>query len=151
MPALSLHHAGRTVSDMDAALRFYRDQLGMKVVVDDEVMGGEEVSRFIGLENVELRAVFLSVDGQLPYMELLEYRSPRGAALRGDETPADIGATHPCILVDDVRAEQERLSAEGVRFAGPALYADAGPFKGQWAAYCYDPDGQVVELWSIDD
>jgi catechol 2,3-dioxygenase-like lactoylglutathione lyase family enzyme len=103
----------------------------------------------VGLEDVVLRAVFLSVDGQLPYMELIEYRSPRSVPLRGDETPADVGAAHPCLLVDDVPAEYERLRALGVEFSGPPLLADEGVFSGQWAAYCVDPDGQVVELWSI--
>jgi len=151
MASLSLHHAGRTVSDMEASLRFYRDLLGLKVVVDDDVLAGEEISQMIGIEGAELRAVFLSADGQLPFMELIEYRAPQGRPLSGNERTNDIGATHPCILVDDVQAEYERLQAAGVEFAGPPLYADAGVFKGQWAAYCLDPDGQPVELWSISD
>ena len=35
MTVLGVHHAGRTVRDMDASLRFYRDLMGFRVD-DDE-------------------------------------------------------------------------------------------------------------------
>jgi catechol 2,3-dioxygenase-like lactoylglutathione lyase family enzyme len=147
MSTLSMHHGGRTVADMDSALRFYRDLLGMQVV-DDDVLEGPEISTMVNIDDARLRAVFLSPDGQPPYMELIQYFGAPARPLDGSESAADIGNTHVCVLVDDIQAEFDRLRGAGVRFNGPPLYTDGGFFKGEWAAYCYDPDGCVVELWA---
>jgi len=143
----ALHHAGRTVQAMDEVLPFYRDILGLKVV-DDDVLEGEDISRMVGLENARLRAVMLSVDGDIPFAELIEYYSPSSRPLTGTALPSDVGNAHFCLLVDDIHAECERLSREGVRFTGPPIVAEAGVFVGEWSAYCYDPEGQIIELWA---
>jgi catechol 2,3-dioxygenase-like lactoylglutathione lyase family enzyme len=149
MAILGMHHAGRTVQDMDRALGFYRDLLGLKVV-DDDVLHGPEVSDMVGLPDARLRAVMLSIDGETPFVELIEYARPNSKPLAGDEQASDIGNSHFCILVDSMKSEVERLTSAGVRFSGAPFMADAGVFIGQWAVYCYDPDGLIVELWSHD-
>jgi lactoylglutathione lyase len=147
MNVLAVHHAGRTVADMDASLGFYRDLLGLKVV-DDDTLDGPELSELVGLAGARLRAVMLSIDGQTPFAELIQYLAPESRPLRGDEAASDVGDAHFCFLVDDIEAECARLKAAGVRFTGAPLLATEGTFEGEWAAYCYDPDGLLVELWS---
>jgi hypothetical protein len=39
--------------------------------------------------------------------------------------------------------------AEGVRFTGEPQEVDAGYFAGHRTAYCFDPDGLIVELWQV--
>jgi lactoylglutathione lyase len=148
MNVLGVHHAGHTVADMERSLGFYRDLLGLSVY-DDEVLEGPEISEMIGIENAKLRAVFLTVDGKRPFVELIEYYTPQGRQLTGDERPPDIGNAHFSFLVADIHEAKRALESKGVTFAGAPLYADEGVFKGEWAAYCYDPDGMVVELWSL--
>jgi catechol 2,3-dioxygenase-like lactoylglutathione lyase family enzyme len=147
MTVLGVHHGGRTVADMGLALTFYRDLLGMRVV-DDDVLEGPEISKMVAVENARLRAVFLSPTGGPPYVELIEYAGNPGHELGASTSAADIGNTHVCLLVDDIHTEYRRLHAAGVRFTSPPFYTDEGFFKGEWAAYCYDPDGCVVELWA---
>ena len=36
----SLHHTGLTISNLERSLRFWRDAMGMTVVVDQEKKGG---------------------------------------------------------------------------------------------------------------
>jgi glyoxylase I family protein len=144
------HHHGRTVSDMETALRFYRDLLGLQVV-DDADLEGAEMSEFLGLEDVRIRAVMLSADGQAPYMELFQFRSPRVTAAGGGPAPNLKGTAHPCFLVDDIHAEFDRLSKAGVGFTRPPLQIDGGPFEGQWILYGFDPDGAIVEFWSVPE
>ena len=55
-------HAGVTVSDMDAALRFYRDLLGLEVESRRELEGAYAGS-IVGLEIDSIEAVFLTVPG----------------------------------------------------------------------------------------
>jgi lactoylglutathione lyase len=146
MPVVAVHHGGRTVADMERALAFYRDLLGLQVV-DDDVQEGPEVSQLVGVEDAQLRLVFMSPDGNAPYVELIEYTRSAGRKPDGGELASDVGNTHVCLLVDDIHKEQERLAAAGVKFNGPPVQDDAY-FKGEWCTYCYDPDGFVVELWS---
>lgn len=133
---------------MDRSLGFYRDLLGMKVVLDTE-MSGEMLSREVALEGAHLRLVELVPDDELFFLELLEYLSPRGKRYPSDATCADVGADHVALMVDDIRVAHQRLSEQGVRFTAEPQEVDAGFFKGHWTAYCYDPDGLVVELWQV--
>jgi catechol 2,3-dioxygenase-like lactoylglutathione lyase family enzyme len=148
MPVIGMHHAGRTVQVMENVLPFYCKLLGLQVV-DDEFLEGQEFSRLVGVEEAKVRAVMLSVDGQVPFVELVEFLWPDSRLLSGTEKTSDVGNAHFCLLVDDIHAEYERLREAGIRFTGPPIVADEGRFKGEWAAYCFDPEGQAVELWAL--
>ena len=143
-----MHHVSRGVSDMDAALGFYRDLLGMEVVLDTE-MSGEMLDAEVGLDGAKLRFVLLRGSGAMPFLELLQYRAPAGRPHPADATPADVGAHHIALVVNDIRVAHERLAAGGVRFTAPPQEVDSGTLRGHWTAYCFDPDGQVVELWQL--
>lgn len=148
MTVRAVHHAGLTVSNMESSLHFYRDIMGL-TVVDDDILSGKEVSEFVGVPDARLRAVMLAPGGRgTPYVELIEYLQPQGRPVRSSPQASDVGSSHFCFLVDSMSGEIERLRAHGVRFTSAPLLADAGPFKGQWSAYCFDPDGFIVELWS---
>jgi catechol 2,3-dioxygenase-like lactoylglutathione lyase family enzyme len=142
-----IHHTSRTVSDMERSLAFYRDLLGMPVVLDTE-MRGEMLDREVAMEGSHLRFVLLDSGGDT-YLELLHYYSPAGAPFPSGAKPADVGAHHVALLVDDIEAAYEQLSSAGVRFTHPPQEVDAGSFRGHRTAYCYDPDGLIVELWQV--
>ena len=141
------HHYGRVVSDIDAALAFYRDQLGFEEIVTEDLTG-VEIEAQVGLSDVELRVVMLTRGPGGPMLELLHYRRPPSPP--GARTPRpqnELGSDHMCILVDDINAEYERLLAAGVQFTSPPQYVGAGHFEGDWCVFCLDPDGLTVELW----
>jgi len=95
-----LDHVGIAVGDLDEALRFYRDALGL------EVEGSEEVG------SQRVRAHFVPV-GQ-PKIELLEATSPDSTIAKyvGRRGP---GLHHITFRVDDLPAALEALKARGVR------------------------------------
>jgi lactoylglutathione lyase len=138
-------HAGVTVSDMDEALRFYRDTLGLEVdwVGDTE---GDYRWRVWGLEAEQVKVAFLRVPGSDSMVELFEFggveRHPASAR------PCDYGAGHFCMYVSDADAMYERLVANGyrARSEGPVL-AESGPREGAKILYAIDPDGFHVELY----
>ena len=146
MTALSVHHAGRTVRDLDASLRFYRDLMGFRVD-DDEMLEGEDISRFVGVEGARLRAVMLSLHGRSPFIELTEFLDPPSTGIDGAKAVSAVGSGHISVLVGDIHEVFERLSAAGVAFNGPPIPVTEGTFAGQWVAACLDPDGLMVELW----
>jgi catechol 2,3-dioxygenase-like lactoylglutathione lyase family enzyme len=140
-----VHHVSRTVSDLDRSLTFYRDLLGLEVFSEEE-LEGETLEQVVGLSDARLRVVELSVEGSC-LLELIEYHAPGGSPFPASASPADVGANHVALLVEDCVAAYETLSAAGVRFTSPPTMIGGGPFEGTLATYCFDPDGLIVELW----
>jgi catechol 2,3-dioxygenase-like lactoylglutathione lyase family enzyme len=132
---------------MDKSLRFYRDVLGLDLVLDTE-MAGEMLEREVALDGAHLRFVLLQANGA-PFVELIQYYSPVGARLPLDAGCADIGAHHVALLVSDMRNAYRDLTQAGVVFTASPQEVDSGYFRGHWTAYCYDPDGLIVELWQL--
>ena len=65
----AFRHTGIVVSDMDTALKFYKDMLELKLVVDT-VEESEHVDKILGLSSVRLRIVKLSIGNGI-LLELL--------------------------------------------------------------------------------
>jgi catechol 2,3-dioxygenase-like lactoylglutathione lyase family enzyme len=146
-PIRGIHHTSRSVGDMDRSLGFYRNLLGMEVLLDT-VMEGEMLDREVGLEGARVRVVELGVEGE-PMLELLGYTSPQPREWADDLRPSDAGAHHIALIVDDIAASHTALTEAGVEFTYPPQEVDAGYFEGHWTAYCFDPDHLIVELWQL--
>ncbi len=145
MSVTGFFHAGVTVSDMDEALRFYRDALGLELISDGWT-GGDSARRVWGMEPGKVRIVFLGVPGSDTVLELFEFqgieRHPASAR------PCDFGAGHMCLFVDDAEAIHSRALEHGYRSrGGEVVTIDRGPHAGAKAVYLVDPDGYHVELY----
>jgi catechol 2,3-dioxygenase-like lactoylglutathione lyase family enzyme len=132
---------------MDRSLGFYRDLLGMDVLLDT-VMEGEMLDREVGLDGARVRVVELGIEGE-PMLELLGYTSPVPRDWEDGLRPCDAGAHHIALTVDDIEASHKALSEAGIEFTYPPQEVDAGYFAGHRTAYCYDPDHLIVELWQV--
>ena len=93
----TLHHAGMTVSDLDRALGFWRDALGMETVVDQESRGGY-FEAIVGEHDVVVRTHHLAFGGQGARVELFQFSRRRR---QHRSRPADVGFAHVCVAVDD--------------------------------------------------
>ncbi|WP_081927172.1 VOC family protein [Halobellus rufus] len=137
------HHYGVTVSNMKEALSFYRDTLGLEIVseglIEPDTEDGRKFSNFVGVDNPEVKVVFLDAGGC--QVELLEYRSPEGTNANEGVSNNDTGASHFCLEVDDIDEIYEELAAD-IEF----LYEPVTLSKGVRVAYMFDPDGNIVEL-----
>lgn len=142
-PLRAVFHSSFTVSSVERSLEFYRDILGMTVVVD-QVSDNRYISELVGLPDVNLRAVYLELPGDRYRLELIEYIHPRSEA---GPTPINgVGGTHLCFYVDDLEAVYEALSARGVEFVSPPVDIAAGANLGARGVYLRDPDGITLEL-----
>jgi catechol 2,3-dioxygenase-like lactoylglutathione lyase family enzyme len=83
---LGIDHTAITVSDTDASLAFYRDQLGLRLAGESENYGPEQ-EHLNGVFGARLRITALRAKAG-PGIELLEYLSPRG----GRAVPSDARA-----------------------------------------------------------
>jgi catechol 2,3-dioxygenase-like lactoylglutathione lyase family enzyme len=146
MSAATLHHVGLTVSDLDASLRFWGDALGMQTVVRQERQGGylEAIVREPG-------AHVLQAQLELPEggarVELFQYVAPEGETVHA--RPRDVGFAHVAVRCTDLDDRLERLLAAGGEAFGDVIEVDAGVNAGARAVYVRDPDGHVLELFSV--
>jgi methylmalonyl-CoA epimerase len=95
-----LDHIGIAVANLDEALTFYRDALGLEVAVPEDV------------PSQRVRAHFMPAGGAaLELLEATAEESPiaKFVAKRGP------GLHHITLRVDDIAAALERLKARGVR------------------------------------
>ena len=139
----SIHHTGLTVSSLERALAFYRDALGLEVVMEQEKSGGY-LTAITGYPDAHVRMAHLVTPaGQR--LELFEYVEPRGRTTPGE--PCDVGITHVCLIVADVHDAYQRLVAAGAEPFSEPVAIDTGANTGAWGLYVRDPDGIVLELF----
>jgi len=101
----TLDHIGIAVSNLDEALAFYRDALGLDVQMPEEV------------SSQRVRAQFIQAgQGALELLEATDQDSPiaKYVAKRGP------GLHHITLRVDDISAALARLKAHGVRLIDDA-------------------------------
>jgi lactoylglutathione lyase len=137
-------HGGITVADMDRALLFYRDGLGLETEFD-RILDAPYLRAVLGMDFRDIRAVYLRIPGG-GFVELLEYRGIE--RLPAVSRPCDYGAGHLCLYVDDVGAMHARLVEMGYRARSENVVdITAGPNAGARSCYMADPDGYAVELF----
>lgn len=142
-PVTGVFHGGVTVSDLDRALRFYRDALGLPVAHDRDTTAAY-LGQILGIEEPDLRIAFLRIPDSDTYLELLEYRNVErvSAAAR----PWDPGNGHLCLYVSGVDELHRSLVAAGYQARSAPTDITSGPNAGARAVYVSDPDGYWVEL-----
>ena len=138
-----LDHVSVTVSDMDRSLAFYCGLLGLKEV-ERHRLEGETISKMAGKPNVVMDVVRIVAPGT-PGIEidLQQYHAPEGGV--SDAGLGDVGHSHICFGVPDIRAAYRDLSARGVEFVSEPVSFDL-----EWGivrvAFFKDPDGYVLEF-----
>lgn len=139
----AIHHTGLTVSNLEQALGFYRDVLGLEVVMEQEKSGGY-LAAITGYADVHVRMAHLVTPaGQR--LELFEYVEPRGAPTRSE--PRDRGISHICLVVESVDDAFLRLVAAGAEPFSDPVAIDSGANTGARGLYVRDPDGIILELF----
>ena len=126
----TLDHIGIAVSNLDEALAFYRDALGLDVQMPEEV------------SSQRVRAQFIQAgQGALELLEATDQDSPiaKYVAKRGP------GLHHITLRVDDISAALARLKAHGVRLIDDAPRLGA---HGSLVAFIHPSSahGVLVEL-----
>lgn len=124
-----LDHVAVRVSDVDRALEFYGELLGLPV---------RDRGKF--------------EDGELPFVAVVA--GGRHLHLVPTDEPIDVGGEHVCLLFrsDDtdsrgaIEAFLDELREAGVGIEEGEPRERLGAYGRDWAAYVRDPDGRRVEL-----
>lgn len=138
-------HTGFTVADIERSIVFYRDLLGMTLVMQQE---GRRpyLATITGFAEVYIKTAYLAVTPAANHvLELLEYTShPAPPTPRETNRP---GNAHLCFRVTDIQAAHRRLTAHGVTFISPPAEITSGVNAGASGCYLRDPDGFTIELF----
>jgi catechol 2,3-dioxygenase-like lactoylglutathione lyase family enzyme len=145
---LSQHHVSFTVSNLKRSEDFFDQVLGFR-----RIAGGRYdfpyIARTVGYPNAVLDIALLTLNGE-PFqskglmIELIEYVQPKGEPT--DTSTCRPGSAHLCFVVDDLRAEYERMSAMGVEFISSPNEVTYGVNKGALAVYFKGPDNIRLEM-----
>lgn len=140
----ALYHTGFIVSDLERAVAFYRDLLGMRVERPPTELVGEWISGVVGYPGTRIKSAYVGV-GDGHSIELIQYLTPYPGPSAGPARNR-IGAAHAGMLVDDVRGWYEKLVAAGVTVTGPPALRDLAFPWARYAIYFQDPDGNWLEF-----
>lgn len=136
--AWSWHHSGLVVSQLDAAIAFYRESLGYEVEFLVRDMD-EQFRRTVGVAGVVCDLAQLIAPMSTTRLELIEVREvPTGLS---PALPVHVGVGHGAYQVVDLDA-----SIAGLIAAGGSLVGEIVDFSEGRAVYCWSPAGTVVEL-----
>jgi len=123
---MRLLHTMIRVNDLDESLRFYCDQLGMKLLRKKDYPTGKFTLAFVGYDSEDESAV----------IELTH---------NWDTHEYDLGNAfgHIALGVDDIYAKCDELKGKGVN-----VTREPGPMKhgGSTIAFIEDPNGYKIEL-----
>ena len=135
-------HASFTVTDLDAAVAFWRDAMGFQV---EEVSPRTQpwLGEVVGVPGATCRIAHLLGFGV--HLEFIAYDEPHQA--ENVFGPANRpGAAHVAFLVHDIRVFVQRMLAHGATQVGDVAYCTGGHAGGSHAVYLRDPNGVIVEL-----
>src|SRR5213593_1851892 len=95
-----LEHVGIAVTDVSAAIAFYRDALGLEVGVPEEVASQHVRARFVGVGDAKLELLEATASDS-PIARFLEKRGP--------------GLHHITLKVENIDAALAELKARGAK------------------------------------
>jgi glyoxylase I family protein len=139
-------HIGITVRDMETALKFYVEVLGMEKI-GEETFAGEEASRLTQVPGTVLRAAYLRGGKEIkgPPLELLHFEEPASEGIGEAVELRNPGITEIAFWVDDIDKTYQELQDRGVEFYSPPQLFQFAGYKAK-AVYFRGPDRTTLEL-----
>jgi catechol 2,3-dioxygenase-like lactoylglutathione lyase family enzyme len=143
-----LAHTGVCVPDCEAAVAFYRDVLGLRVLSPPYVMSGNEIRDDMGelVSDPTMKAAIVGFgdDGDR-VLEVIEYLNVGGGRRPDVDARTDLtvpGLSHVGLVCEDIEATRTELESKGVRFLVRGI-ADVARVRTTWFV---DPWGVVFIL-----
>ena len=136
-----MDHAAISVKDMDKAIAFYRDVIGMEQVLDREFSEG--MAKLIKVPGTQVRIVHMKLGDVI--VELFDYGYPKGREPRPDPQQSDYGITHIGFMVEDFSETLQHLRDHGCELLGEAVEIRPGVF----VAYLHGVEHEIIEIREI--
>ncbi|MHA7649701.1 VOC family protein [Mycobacterium sp. ML4] len=140
-----LAHAGVCVPDCEAAVAFYRDVLGLRVLSPPYIMAGNAIRDDMGelVSDPTMKAAVVGFPGDGDrVLEVIEYVNVGGSEQRATAALTDHGLSHVGLICEDLDATRVELESKGVHFLVSGI-ADVAGVRTIWFV---DPWGVVFIL-----
>ena len=134
-------HVAMSVQDIEKAIAFYCDVIGMEKVFDREF--DVQMAKVLGIEGTQARIVHMKLGDSI--VELFDYKYPQGREPRPDPLQSDYGLTHIGFEVEDFWGTYQHLLDHGVKFLADPLEFRPGVFL----AYFYGAEYEVCEIKEV--
>jgi catechol 2,3-dioxygenase-like lactoylglutathione lyase family enzyme len=139
-------HSAICVPDLQAAVDWYHDVLGLDVLSPPYRMEGEQIQHDMGElvpSPVVVAAAIVGFGKDDRVLELIEYpEADVKGGPSGRPSVTEVGLTHVGMVCDDLEATRALLETRGVGFLTTGIAEVAG-LKTTW---CHDPWGTVIIL-----
>lgn len=132
-PVKQINHVAIVVEDIETALRFWRDGLGLEVIHVEDVPGQDSIVAFLPTGEAEVELVKPTSEDS-GVARFLNQRGP--------------GMHHICFEVDDILAYIHRLQENGIRLINDEPVIGTG---GKLIAFIHPESthGVLVELYEL--
>jgi len=138
-----MHHFSFTVSNLEEAIHFFCDTLGLKANPPWEMKGGP-IEEIVGLPGTWLKLCNV-VTPDNNTIELIEYVSPKGKTI--DLSTCNTGVAHLAFIVDNIRETYEELTNKGVKLDHGPVRPSSDPNSNEAVlGYVKGPDNITVEF-----
>lgn len=145
---IGLLHHGVTVSDIEKAIAWYRDVLGLEFV-HRQRQENAYTPVLVGIPGAVLDVAQFRVPSPLPRLsthdvELIQYVT---AGVDGTPAPVNqVGTAHLAFLVTEIEALYAKATAGGAAFRNAPTAITEGANAGGFGCYLHDPDGNTLEF-----
>ena len=140
-----MNHTGFVVRDLDKAVQFYTDVVGLRVTATRERTGAP-IEQVLGYEGCHIKLALLGTEKNGHLLELIQYMQPP-AADRPPEERSVLGGSHLAFNVDDIHETFQGLISRGAQKLNPPIEITPG----RVACYLQDPDGNWLELMEVHE
>ncbi len=148
----ALNHIAVSVTNLDKAVKWYQEVFGfnvingpVEIVVDNSPLG-MVVNDIHGPNLKKMRVVWLSSGNQVGF-EIFEYLDPKAERRRKDNFEYwKSGFFHICITDPNIEELCKKISESGGKQRSKIW--DITPSKGYKLAFCEDPFGNVIEIYT---
>jgi len=144
--SLAVDHVNLVVTDMERALAFYCEVLGLERGFE-RTLTGDWVDRVTGQTGVVARCVFLTSPAGGVHLELLQFETPTGTPLAANSLPCTPGLRHVAFTVDNLDELCARLRSAGHPPISDSItvpFPVAGHGRKR-LCYFRDPEGVLLE------
>jgi catechol 2,3-dioxygenase-like lactoylglutathione lyase family enzyme len=148
-------HVGVTVTDVNAAIEWYRSVLGFQLLQEpvEYTAGKEYFGKLVAdmLGPVVVRGKIAMLDaGNGVGLELFEFSEPKPDARTSEENVEfylrKTGTFHFCVVDPDVEGLAKRIVETGGKQRSAVW--EFAPGVNFFVCYCEDPFGNIVEIYS---
>ena len=145
---LAINHVGLSVPDLDAALAWYQEVLGFRLLTPPTEMRADDpglgpaLEAMLGPRVKAFRMCHLTM-GNGVGLQVFEFLEPRAESYADCDAPWRGGFTHICVTASDIEGLAREIAEHGGTRSDVFRSIPGKPYA---AAYCKDPWGNVIEI-----